>query len=402
MTLTKLKRVASLRAGGTPTVQTERFWRQPPDGLPWVAIGDMSHGGLVRDTARHVSADGIADKRLPVGCPGTVLFAMYASLGAVAELAVKASWNQALLGIDPLPGLSERRFVRYWLEHLRPSLGALARSNTQDNLNAEQVANLGFPVVSVGTQRAIADYLDAETGRIDALITKKRRMIELLEERERALLDQWYDRLTSDYGLISLRRWSTRIEQGWSPVCDSEPAESNDWGVLKTSAVSTGVFLPQNNKRLPDETEPDLRWQVTDGDLLVTRGSGSRAMVGRACVARVGNRSLTLSDLIYRIVLGRADPNYISAAMSSSPAREQIEGSIRTDVGQTLKVRRNDLAEIRIPAVAYEQQPFEMVCLTSEVSPLRDSRPVIENQIRLLAERRRALIAAAVTGDLAM
>ena len=32
-------------------------------------------------------------------------------------------------------------------------------------------------------QRAIADYLDTETGRIDALITKKRRMIELLEER---------------------------------------------------------------------------------------------------------------------------------------------------------------------------------------------------------------------------
>ena len=37
--------------------------------------------------------------------------------------------------------------------------------------------------LSVGAQRAIADYLDTETGRIDALITKKRRMIELLEER---------------------------------------------------------------------------------------------------------------------------------------------------------------------------------------------------------------------------
>ena len=63
----------------------------------------------------------------------------------------------------------------------------MARSNTQDNLNAEQVANLGFPVLSVGTQRAIADYLDTETSRIDTLITKKRRMIELLSERKRLL-----------------------------------------------------------------------------------------------------------------------------------------------------------------------------------------------------------------------
>ena len=254
----------------------------------------------------------------------------------------------------------------------------------------------------VEVQAAIADYLDIETGRIDALICKKRRMIELLEERERALLDQWYDYLSSDYGLVAVRRWSTRIEQGWSPVCDSEPAQSDEWGVLKTSAVSTGVFLAMNNKRLPDETEPDMRWQVGDGDLLVTRGSGSRSMVGRACVARVGNRHLTLSDLVYRIVLIRADPNYVAAAMSSSPAREQIEGSIRTDVGQTLKVRRNDLAEIRIPAVADEQQPLEAACLTSNVSSLQSSRLAIENQLRLLAERRRALISAAVTGELAV
>ena len=79
MKLTKLKRVAVLRAGGTPSVQAERFWRAPPDGVPWVAIGDMSDGGLVSHTARHVSPEGIADKRLPVGSPGTVLFAMYAS-----------------------------------------------------------------------------------------------------------------------------------------------------------------------------------------------------------------------------------------------------------------------------------------------------------------------------------
>ncbi len=187
-TTTRLKRVTVLRAGGTPSVQTGRFWSDPPDGLPWVAIGDMSGGNFVSDTDRHVSLEGIAVKRLPVGRPGTVMFAMYASLGAVAELAVTASWNQALLGIDPVEGVAVGRFVRYWLEHLRPSLGALARSNTQDNLNAEQVANLAFPVVSVDEQRAIADFLDTETVRIDKLVEKIARTVELLQERRSALI----------------------------------------------------------------------------------------------------------------------------------------------------------------------------------------------------------------------
>ena len=46
--------------------------------------------------------------------------------------------------------------------------------------------NLRVPVVSRLSQRAIADYLDIETGRIDALISKKRRMIGLLKQRWRA------------------------------------------------------------------------------------------------------------------------------------------------------------------------------------------------------------------------
>lgn len=179
MKLTKLKRVASLQAGGTPPVGVELYWSEPPDGIPWVAIGDMSSGGVVEHTSRHVSEAGIADKGLPIGGAGTVVFAMYASLGAVAELGMEACWNQALLGIQPVPGLSDRRFIRYWLESLRPGLGALARSNTQDNLNAEQVGNLDFPMLPVESQRAIADYLDIETGRIDALISKKLRVIEL-------------------------------------------------------------------------------------------------------------------------------------------------------------------------------------------------------------------------------
>ena len=45
-----------------------------------------------------------------------------------------------------------------------------------------------IPYLLLGTQRAIADYLDVETGRIDALLTKKRRMIELLEERRYSVI----------------------------------------------------------------------------------------------------------------------------------------------------------------------------------------------------------------------
>lgn len=89
------------------------------DGTPWVTIGDMTRGPVVTDTDRKVSLAGLAAKRLPLGATGTLLFAMYASLGEVAFLGTEASWNQAILGIRPRPQASDIRFVKYCLESLR-------------------------------------------------------------------------------------------------------------------------------------------------------------------------------------------------------------------------------------------------------------------------------------------
>ena len=299
--------------------------------------------------------------------------------------------------IDPACTQANIRWLYYSLSTL--GLDKVGQDVGVPGLSREYAYSQRVPLPSRPEQRAIADYLDIETSRIDTLITKKRRMIELLEERVRSLRDQWFENLSSEYGLVSLRRWWSRIEQGWSPVCDSEPAKADEWGVIKTSAVSTGVFVPDNNKRLPADRDLDMRWLLRDGDLLVTRGSGSRPMVGKACVARVGQRKLTLSDLVYRVRLLRTNPDFAAAAMSSSAARSQIERSIRTDVGQTLKVRRDDLAGVHIPKVPYESQAMEYRNLARTTSPLQKAALSIEKQLELLGERREALITSAVTGQ---
>ena len=177
-----------MQSGGTPSVAEPKFWARPGEGTPWVSIGDMSDGSVVLRTEHELTKDGLQDRGLTVSPAGTLLFAMYASVGAVATLGMPAVWNQALLGLRPRRGLSDLRFTRYWLEHLRPQLAGLVRSNTQDNLNADQVGNLPFPVLSVARQQAIADFLDSATPRIDTLINKKQRVIEVLaEQRDREL-----------------------------------------------------------------------------------------------------------------------------------------------------------------------------------------------------------------------
>jgi type I restriction enzyme, S subunit len=183
---TRIKRVADALAGGTPAVDDAQMWDE--NGTPWVTIGDMTAEKEVERTQRAVSSDGLKAKKLPLGSPGTVLFAMYASVGATAVLGVPATWNQAILGLTGKPGLCHTQFLLYWLRFLRSELGALVRSSTQDNLNAEQVGNLPFPAAPVAIQRAIAATLDRETAAIQRLVARNREMISLVQERRQALI----------------------------------------------------------------------------------------------------------------------------------------------------------------------------------------------------------------------
>jgi type I restriction enzyme S subunit len=57
-----------------------------------------------------------------------------------------------------------------------------------ENLNTEIVGRLPIVVPNCAEQRTIADFLDRATAKIDALIERKRRLIELLEEKRQAVI----------------------------------------------------------------------------------------------------------------------------------------------------------------------------------------------------------------------
>lgn len=398
MSVVALKRVATLRAGGTPSVADREYWSE--DGLPWVTIGDMTVSPVVTQTNRRVSAAGVRAARLELGRPGTLLFAMYASLGEVAFLGISAAWNQAIVAIDPRADLADSRFIRYALLAMRPTFSALARSNTQDNLNAEQVGNLQIPALPLEVQRAIADFLDNEIVGIDLLIAKRQEMRVLLSARIASFHEQWFSDLARRYTAVPLRRFLATLEQGWSPVCEAAVAEPSEWGVLKTSAVSSGRFIATENKRLPDDQPPHPRWRVSDGDLLMTRGSGSRTAVGQVAVASTDGRKLMISDLVYRLRLNRGEPEFMGEVLRSPQVRSLIEQAVRTDAGQTLKIRGDDIRGLPVPSVPTESQASatrELHAFRSAPSRALDTSG---RQVALLRERRQALIAAAVTGEI--
>ena len=107
-----------------------------------------------------------------------------------------------------------------------------------------------------GEQERIANFLDEQTARIDALIAEKERLLTALEEWREAELSRicfggsdavtqtanvWIPSLPAGWHLARLKHLVAGIEQGWSPECESRLAEDEEWGVLKAGASNGGV-----------------------------------------------------------------------------------------------------------------------------------------------------------------
>ena len=180
--------LAQVVGGGTPDTSRDDYWSDyEKDGVAWVAIADMSEGGTVYGTNKRVTTAGMEVARLRTLPVGTIIYSMYASVGAVARLGIPAVTNQAILGLIPAEPLTSA-FLYWWLHAIRRPVLSLTRDNTQSNLNAETVQGFPLCIPPFDEQRAIVSFLDQESKKIDELVGRTNTAIERLEEYRSALI----------------------------------------------------------------------------------------------------------------------------------------------------------------------------------------------------------------------
>ena len=107
--------------------------------------------------------------------------------GMVAQLAIPTTCNQSMAAIVPDESVSAR-YVFWLLDAQYEVLRNLSGGEQRDGLNLEILGSLSLPLPPLDEQRAIAAFLDRETERIDALVAKKRQLIERLQEYRTALI----------------------------------------------------------------------------------------------------------------------------------------------------------------------------------------------------------------------
>ncbi|MCC5937713.1 MAG: restriction endonuclease subunit S [Lunatimonas sp.] len=93
-----------------------------------------------------------------------------------------------------------------------------------------------------------------------------------------------------------------RTEAGKSLKCFSREVLEDEWGIIKTSAITTGEFLESENKYFSLVKPLDISKKINVGDFIYCRASGSKEMAGNSCVVKSIDSNLLLSDKTIRVI----------------------------------------------------------------------------------------------------
>lgn len=410
----RASRLFSIGSGTTPPSERSEYYG---GDIPWVTTSELRET-IVTSTEKTITEEALRNfPTLNIFPEGSIAVAMYgATIGRLGILGVPATVNQACCVFSEPKGMNAG-FWFFWLQSRRHYLTLLGQGGGQPNLSQKMLRSIRVPTPPLGEQAAIAVYLDRETAQIDALVTKKERLIELLQEKRTALISHTVtkglntDAPMTDSGIELLgeipAHWEVKrlrytAEMRVSNVdkhtkVDELPVRlCNYVDVYNSDRIAEGLaFMPATATL----AEID-RFRLQIGDVLITKDSETWNDIGVPALVEY-----VADDLIcgYHLALLRpASPmlsgGYLLRALQSPVLSYQfhVEAKGVTRYGLT----HSSIKSAQLPIPPLDEQTAIASFLDRETARLDSLISKVNTAVKLLEEFRTALISAAVTGKI--
>ncbi|MGH3779382.1 MAG: restriction endonuclease subunit S [Pseudonocardiaceae bacterium] len=287
------------------------------------------------------------------------------------------------------------RFL-YWSlvsRHLRDQFAVSATGVTRFGLRSESIAGVKVALYSLEKQVVITDFLDAETDRIDALIGKKRQMLQLLIERSAAIVEQEVRKLAKRHGE---QRLKTAVRDVTVGIVITPSLWYADQGVPALRGLNVRPYTIDLTDLVRLSAEGDRiheKSKLYSGDVVVVR-------TGQAGAAAVVPSELDGANCIDLLIVrpGSLDARFLVYVLNSDWTRKHIS---KYSVG-TIQSHFNvsSLTELPIPVPPLDEQRRFALDIVTQLTRLETAQAKLRNQLELLQEHRLALITAAVTREM--
>ena len=414
----RMWQVSEAIGGGTPERDEPRYW----DGaIPWVSPKDMKRR-LLGYTEERVTERGRRDAGIKLINPPAVLVVVRGMILAhsfpVAVSTVPLTINQDMKALI-LRADIEPRFFGWLLDGishriLSTVVEKAAHGTRAIRMDHWRLVDLSLPPVIEQTN--VADFLDRETAKMDALVAKKERLINLLQEKRTALITravtkgidpdtpmkdsgvEWLGEIPSHWELKQVAELALSLQTG--PFGSQLHAADYITGgipIINPANLISGTLVPDSERTVDEQTAKRLGiHKLLQGDILFAR----RGDVGRCGLVGKQHEGWLCGTgcLRMRPCPNSAESSYLVNLLSTQGVGDWLGNE---SVGSTMQNLNTSIIG-RIPAAIPSLAEQRRICefLDRETMKIDTLVVKVREAIDRLKELRTALIAAAVTGKI--
>jgi len=345
-----IHRVAELVGGGTPPRSRSAFFGGP---IPWVTpsdlppIGCVVELGEVRESLTEAGLNASSAKLLR---PPAVLFSSRASIGKIAVAMRACATNQGFINFIPDLSHLDPWFLAYYLRFRTPDIIQLAGETTYKEISRGRMREFPILLPPLTEQRRIIARIQECLSRVDEI---RQIQPEFANEAHAVLSSVIDEFVMSSWRTVRIGDVCAQIRNGWSGRRDANGVTVQ---MLRLSCVHQLEVDVRESKPVTVSNDAAKEFAITNYDVLVVRGNGSRHLVGRSAIVKGNHKNVIFNDLLIRLkVRSGFLPEFVNFVCHSARVRRQIESLAKTAAG-IWKINQTNLERIEIPCPEIEQQ----------------------------------------------
>lgn len=389
-----MPQVVKWGSGGTPKATEKQYY----DGgsIPWLVIGDLNDS-IVSSSASKITELGLQNSSAKMIPAGTLLVAMYGSIGKLGITGIECCTNQAIAYAKELYGVTTK-YMFFYMAMMKSELISKGKGGTQKNISQTVLNSLEVIVPPLPEQERIVARIEELFSQLDAGVeTLKKTKAQLAVYRQAVVEDAI---ATAKHRGATVLPFGTFVLQYQNGI-SKRSGEGIQTPVLRLADIENQRISNDDGLRLIglSKIERD-RFVLKRGDLLIVRVNGSEKNVGRAIVVDKDDSYAACDHFIRCLVdFSHIIPEYAQLLLDSFSARKHIKENMVSSAGQNT-VSQTTMSSIMVYVPDISLQEKIMVSVNERFSMCDSIEQTVDTALQQAEAMRQSILKDAFEGRL--
>ncbi len=411
----KIKRISPVNRGASPRPINDLKYFDDNGEYAWVRISDVTRSnGFLFETEQRLSSLGASfSVKLE---PESLFLSIAATVGKPCITKIKTCIHD---GFVYFPKLNKHRDLLFNIFESKLCFVGLGKLGTQLNLNSETVEDIYVAIPPESEEKAILGYIQTETTRIDNLIAKQEKLIELLEEQRKSIISHAVTKGLNPNAPMkdSGVEWLGEVPEHWTVLKNRHIFSfSKGLSITKENLQESGIpcvsygeihskFGFEFNPEFDDMKYVSEEFLVTSKNCLLNNGDfifadTSEDFEGSGNFSYLNSQSQVFAG--YHTVIARLksqqNPRFFAYVFDSNAHRKQIQTQVKGI--KVFSITQGILKDIYSWQPPIHEQDLIVEYLDRECKKITLLKEKQKQLIEKLKEYRASIISHAVTGKI--